>query len=48
MIKERQIRSEAFLLCGGLSKRFGEDKRFLIFRGIPLFLYQYKKLKSFF
>lgn len=46
MIKERHIRSEALLLCGGLSKRFGQDKRFLIVRGIPLFLYQYKKLKS--
>ncbi len=46
MIKENLI--EGFLLCGGKSKRFGEDKRFLNFKGKPLILYQLEKLKRIF
>lgn len=39
---------ECFLLCGGRSKRFGEDKRFLTIHDMPLYLYQHEKLKSIF
>lgn len=43
-----KLNIECFLLCGGSSKRFKGDKRFALFEGIPLYLYQYKKVKKIF
>lgn len=39
---------ECFLLCGGSSKRFKGDKRFALFEGIPLYLYQLKRIRKIF
>jgi molybdopterin-guanine dinucleotide biosynthesis protein A len=38
--------AEAFLLAGGGGRRLGEDKRFLPFRGRPLYLHQLEKLRT--
>ncbi len=39
---------EAFLLCGGKGKRFGQDKRFIKINGKPMYEHQLDKLNSVF
>jgi len=40
--------AEAFLLAGGAGRRLGEDKRFLLFQGKPLYAFQLEKLRAVF